>query len=268
MGFISNINSLVILTWFLLLFSACKSGSKSTMQKIIDNQLVIKPADSIILKQKKGIDFFAKGNEPANWSIEIDFDKMVYFNSADGISLQILPSFGNKLITPEVEKYYTSTDLGQLEIRIFNTTCNSTGNKAEFLKKTEISLQNKIYTGCGKYLYNHQLNDTWVLESVNNEKQINADYKKGLPWIELDLLNKNMKGSDGCNKLNSAIELKGNRIKFSEITGTRMTCNNMKTAKIFSQLLSNKLVDYYLENDKLVLYLEDDSKITFKRKEF
>lgn len=260
--------SVIIISSFILFFSACKSGSKATMQKIINNQLILKPADSIILKQKKGIDFTAIGNVPVNWSIEIDFDKMVYFNSADGNSLQILPSFGNKIITAEVEKYFTSTDLGQIEIRIFNTGCNTTVNGSGYLKKTEISLQNKIYSGCGKYLYNHQLNDIWVLESVNNEKQLASVYQKGLPWIELDLLNKNMKGSDGCNKLNSAIELKGNRIKFSEIISTKMTCNNMKTAKIFSQLLSNKLVDYYLENDKLVLYLEDDSKIIFKRKEF
>ena len=268
MVYTSYKSCVIIISMFTLLLSACKSGSKATMQKIIDNQLILKPSDSIILKQKKGIDFIATGSVPVNWSIEIDFDKMVYFTSADGNSLQILPSFGNKIITAEVEKYTSSTDLGQIEIRIFNTACNSPGEAGEFIKKTEIYLQNKIYSGCGKYLYNHQLNDTWVLESVNNEKQLTADYKKGLPWIELDLLNKNMKGSDGCNKLNSVIELKGNRIKFSEITSTRMTCNNMKTAKIFSQLLSNKLVDYYLENDKLILYLEDDSKIIFKRKEF
>ena len=138
MVYTSYKSCVIIISMFTLLLSACKSGSKATMQKIIDNQLILKPSDSIILKQKKGIDFIATGSVPVNWSIEIDFDKMVYFTSADGNSLQILPSFGNKIITAEVEKYTSSTDLGQIEIRIFNTACNSPGEAGEFIKKTEI----------------------------------------------------------------------------------------------------------------------------------
>ena len=43
--------------------------------------------------------------------------------------------------------------------------------------------------------------------------------------------------------------------------------SNKKVEMIFAEMLSNKLVDYYLENGKLILYLEDDSKLFFKRKD-
>ena len=244
----------------------CSSSSKSTIKKIVNNQLLLKPADSIILKQSKGIDFMASGNTPVNWVVEIDFDKMVYFNAADGNSLQVLPSFGNKVLQAEFEKYVTTTGQGQLEIIIYNNACDATSKPGEYIRKTEINFGNKKYTGCGNYLFTNRLNDIWVLEAVNNEMQYANNFQKGLPWIDLDLISNKMNGSDGCNKFNAQIEIQGNRIKFSGFISTKMACNNAKVEKIFSQYLSDKLVDYYLEKDKLVFYLEDDSKMTFKRK--
>lgn len=256
----------IIFAVFISAISGCSNASKSTMKKIIDNQLLLKPADSIIQKQTKGIDFIASGNIPVNWSIEIDFDKMVYFDATDGNSLQVLPSFGNKVLNPEYEKYKTATGRGPLEIIIYNNACNVNAKPGEFIRKTEIIYESKTYTGCGKYLFTNRLNDIWVLETVNNEMQYPGNFQKGLPWIDLDLLSNKLNGSDGCNKVSSQVEIKGNRIKFSRFAYTKMSCNNAAVEKIFTQYLSDKLVDYYLENDKLVFYLEDDSKMTFKRK--
>ena len=250
---------------FVFSFYSCKTGSKTSVQKIVAAQRSIMPADSIIQKQKRGIDLIATGNYPVTWSLEIDFDEMVYFRSADGNTLNVLPSFSKKEITAETEMYSTETDAGQLTINIFNGACSGAGE--QFNKKVEVKLKNKLYTGCGKYLYDQQLNDIWVLETVNNVKQVPAAFSKGLPSLEFNLLTNKMVGSDGCNNISSAIEIKGNRINFSPFTSTRMACNNNKVEKIFSEMLSAKLVDYYMENNKLVLYLQDDSKIIFKRKE-
>jgi len=248
-------------------FAACHTSSKTSMQQIITTQRAIMPADSLVKKLKKGIDFIASGNDPAAWSLEIDFDKMVYFNAADGNTFNILSSFSKKENTAEAETYIAQTDLGQVTIRIFNSPCNNTGNTTIFTKKTEVLLKNKRYTGCGKYLFDQQLNDIWVLEKINNEQQSAAAFQKGLPSLEFNLLSGRMTGSDGCNAISSTIEIKGNRIGFSAFSGTKMACNNNQAQNIFAEKLSNKHVNYYMENNRLVLYLEDDSKISFKRKD-
>ena len=247
------------------LFSSCKTGSKTTVEKIIATQRSIMPADSIIQKQKRGIDLFAIGNAPAAWSLEIDFDKMVSFRSSDGTTLDVLSNFHKKEIAKERETYLLQTDLGPVTIQVFTEPCTGTGE--QFSKKAEVNIKDKRYTGCGKYLFDHRLNDSWVLESINNIPQPASNFAKGLPRMEFNLQTNKMTGSDGCNNISSNIEVKGNRIQFSPFISTKMACNNNKVEKIFAEMLSNTLVDYYLENGKLILYLGDDSKLNFKRKD-
>ncbi len=246
------------------LFTACKTGSKTTVEKILTTQRNIMPPDSIIQKQKKGIDLYATGNFAAYWTLELDFDNLISFRSADGISLDVLPNFEKREFSSGSEKYIIQTNLGAMMIDIYNSSC--AGKDEKFGKKVDVTVNNKIYTGCGKYLFDHRINDIWVLEYINNETQHADDFQRGLPILEFNLQENNMTGSDGCNNISSTIEMKGNRIKFSPFMSTKMACNNNKAGKIFNELLSNKLVDYYLQNNKLILYLEDDSKLYFKRK--
>jgi len=257
---------LLILLSCISLLAACKTGSKTSIQKIIATQRAIMPADSIIQKQKKGIDLIATGDDPATWVLELDFDKSVSFRSADGNTLNILPAFNKKEITAEFELYSTRTDLGELSIKLFNSSCNGNGNTNQQNRKVEVSLKNILYTGCGKYLYDHQLNDVWILETVNNVKQVPSDFNKGLPYLEFNLQANQMTGSDGCRNINAGIEVRGNRIKFAPFAVSKITCSN-KVEKIFTEMLSDKLVDYYMQDGKLFLYLSDDSKISFKRKD-
>jgi heat shock protein HslJ len=248
------------------LFTACRTGSKTTVEKILTTQRNIMPPDSIIQKQKNGIDLYATGDFVAYWTLEIDFDNKISFRSADGTSLDVLPNFEKKEISSGSEKYIIQTNFGAMKIDIYNSSCS--GKVEQFGKKVDVTLKNKTYTGCGKYLFDHRINDIWELESINNETQKAADFQRGLPILEFNLQENNVNGSDGCNKISSTIEMKGNRIKFSPFSSTKMACNKNKAEKIFNELLSNKLVDYYLENNKLIMYLEDDSKLYFIRKNF
>ena len=257
----------LIILLFGIGFSACKTGSKATIKNIVATQRNIMPADSIIQKQKKGIDLFAVGNDPVTWSLEVDFDKMISFRSLDGSKLDVLPAFDKKEVSPEKETYLLQTDLGPVIIQVFTEPCMNLGTPESFTKKVEVTIKNKHYSGCGKYLFDHQLNDIWVLESIGNINQSAADFAKGLPRLEFNLQTNKMTGSDGCNSIGSNIEIKGDRIKFSPFISTKMACTNNKAEKIFTEMLGNKLVDYYLENGKLILYLGDDSKLIFKRKD-
>lgn len=252
--------------YLLALVSACSTGSKTNMEKIISAQRAILQADSIIQKQKKGIDFLATGSNPVPWSLEVDFDKMAYFSASDGTKLGILASFKDRVLSPELEIYRTQTDQGLLEIKIRNVQCTNTSNASTSNKTAEVTINQTRYTGCGNYLYDHRLNDVWELEQVNNIVQQPGDYSRGLPVIEFNLQTNIMNGNDGCNNMRSSIEVKGKRIKFAPIIFTRIACKNVTMTKIADDFLSDKLVDYYFENNKLVFYLSDDSRIIFRRK--
>lgn len=260
--------SLTILMVATLLFYSCKTSSKASIEKVITAQRAIMPADSIIQKQKRGIDIIATGNDPVAWILEIDFDNMLSFKSADGNTLNILSAFSKKEITADFELYSTLTDLGDLVIKLYNEPCNGISGTNQLNRKASVYLKNKTYTGCGKYLYDHQLNDVWILENINNEKQTASDFAKGLPRLEFNLQTNKMNGSDGCNTINAGIEIKGSRIKFTAFSGTKMACKNNQVEKIFNEFLSNRSVDYYMKDGLLFLYLADDSRISFKRKEF
>ena len=80
------------------------------------------------LKQKNGIDLFAVGNNPAAWSLEIDFDKMVSFRSADGNRLNVLAAFDKKEISALIETYRLQTDQGTVIIQVFNEPCSVSGS--------------------------------------------------------------------------------------------------------------------------------------------
>ena len=275
---VNPINSLLLSQYFymkgfiavfillLSLFASCKTGSKNSVEKIMIAQRNIMPSDSIIQKQKKGIDVFASGDIPSSWSLEIDFDKLVSFSSADGIKIKVLPNFSKKEITEKAEIYYLQTDPGPMTIELFTTPCSGKGEA--YNKTVNVTIGKITYTGCGKYLYDHQLNDIWVMESINNIPQPSSSFSKGSPTMQFNLESNKMTGSDGCNNISSDIEIKGDRIKFSTFSSTKMACNNNISEKVFSGMISNKLVNYYMANGKLVLYLEDDSKVAFKRKSF
>ncbi len=262
MGRFLSITVILLISLF-----SCKTGSKSTIEKIIKAQQNIMPADSNILKQKNGVDYYAKGNIPVIWTLEIDYNKTVNFTAADGNQLRVLPSFDEKEITATYESYRLTTDLGPVYIQIFHSNCDGAISVGLNDKKTTIRIKDKTYSGCGNYLYDQNLNDIWELESINNNLQSASQYSKGLPVLAFDLQKNKMTGSDGCNNISSSIEIKGSRIQFSSFTGTKMACKNKDAEKIFAEKLSAKLVSYYMENGKLILYLIDDSKLRFKRKD-
>jgi heat shock protein HslJ/uncharacterized membrane protein len=262
-----SMNGIIAVSFFCIFsFVACRPASKTTVATILATQHAIMPSDSMIQKQKKGIDLFATGTVPVSWSLEIDFDKQIVFNTGDGNSFNVLPAFENKEITGNSEIYSFRTDPGPVTIQVFNSSCAVLGSSEQYNKKVEVRTKNKLYTGCGKYLFDHRLNDSWILDMVNNIKQSPSDFTKGLPTLQFDLQKNKMSGSDGCNTISSNIEIQGNRIKFGSFISTKMACNNNKVENIFSGMLSDKLVDYYEENGRLILYLIDDSKLIFIRK--
>lgn len=245
---------------FIICIAGCKTIYKGDPKKSATLRESLTPTDTIIRKQLNGIDFYAEGKTPVAWSVSLDFDKGFIFKTA-AQNLIAAPVKSSRDAMIKADTYSSKTDAGMMNVIAYDETC--AGNtKTTISRKVEVRIGDKLYSGCGKYLFDFLLNDIWELELIDSKELASSDYKKQSPRLEFDLEKNKMIGYDGCNNINADISIQGNHITFSTFSGTGSNCS---TQKLFSDFLSNRTVDYYIKDDKLVLYLINDSKLTFKK---
>ncbi|MEO7048379.1 MAG: META domain-containing protein [Ferruginibacter sp.] len=240
-------------------FFACNT-TKQTSQKNIDiAKYSSKLSDSLSLKQAAGIDFSATGTNPVNWQLDVDFDKNIVFKADDGMQLTTT-AIGASTTSGSTTTYNANTPNGMMKMIVDEEACSTQNSK-----KTTVLLNEKQYTGCGKYLYDYRINDSWVLESAGGKMLSAADFSKGLPQILFSIAENKLTGSDGCNSISMPFELLGNRVKFGALSSSKKSCKNNTVALIFQNKLSNSVASYYFTNGEFYLYLIDDSILTFRK---
>ncbi len=245
---------------FIICIAGCKTIYKADPKKSAVVRESLTPTDTIIRKQLNGVDFYAEGNIPVAWNLSLDFDKGFIFKTSEQ-NLIAGPVKSERETAIKADIYSTKTDAGMMKVIAYDDVC--AGNtKTNISKKVEVRIDDKLYSGCGKYLFDFLLNDIWELELIDSKELTSSNYKKQLPKLEFDLEKNKMLGYDGCNNITADISVQGNHITFSPFSNTGSNCF---TQKIFSDFLSNHTVDYYIKDDKLVLYLINDSKLTFKK---
>ena len=221
--------------------------------------------ESLLQKQLNGIDFFAKGNVPVSWTLEMEFGKIIRFKPLDDAPINSSSVNPVELPQQKASSYTTKTTNGQMKIIIYREGCSDELTGEKFKNKVEVMVNDKRYTGCGQYLFDAALNGKWILEKINNRTLQPADFAKGLPQIELDLSANQLSGHDGCNSINAGFEVMGSKIKFTQFTSTKMACPGNKIENQFTHLINNQLIDYYFKDGQLFFYLPDDSIIVFKK---
>lgn len=251
-----------LLAYFLLACLVSCQTTATISQKNIDiAKYSSKLPDSLSALEAAGIDFYANGNNPVEWQLKANFDKNIYFKSGDGIEFNTT-AIGAEMPSATALTYNVNTPMGFMKITIENENCTTQGSK-----KTTVLLQEKEYTGCGKYLYDYHINDYWILESFGSQQANASDFKKGLPYLLFNPTEKKITGNDGCNNFSMPFELQGKRIKFGQITGAEKSCKNNSVALLFKNKLSQHFAGYYFKNERLYLYLIDDSILIFKKRD-
>ena len=216
------------------------------------------------LMQEKGIDFFAEGSVPVNWNLQMNYDDTVRFIADDGISIRYAYNQLKKDNKAERSIFSARASGGEFTIVVTEKICTVPVQKEVFSKQVKVTFNTSSYSGCGKYLSNNLLNNKWLLEKIGNIMLKSEEYNR-IPVIQFDLAKGTVTGNDGCNSISGKMEVQGNRIKFSKLLSTKMACSKKSENKIFSEQISNKLVDYYFKADKLYLYLPDDNLMVFKK---
>lgn len=217
----------------------------------------------------KGVDFIARGNEP-NWKMEIDLEKFIEFATMDDIKVSTPAVQGIKAQDSDVTLYRAKSDDGELVITIIKDNCQDNMSGEEFTYKVHIEAKNtadenyKTFDGCGKFLSDQRLYDTWVMQEMTGFNLKREKLDKGSPQFEFNLNESSFGGHAGCNDLSGDITVVGNKVTFGNMMGTLMSCKNMKLEKAIIKALNQKTITYSIDNSKLTL-ISGKTKMVFKK---
>jgi heat shock protein HslJ/uncharacterized membrane protein len=222
-------------------------------------------------KMNEGIDFYAAGSEPS-WSLDIDFDKYMRFQSLTELSeLNTPPGREAKAQDADVTSYRARTEGGMLIVTIFKGPCKDTLSGETFPLKVRVDAKYTAdadymqFEGCGRYVVDYRLNDIWVLTTFNQQPLKGDDFAKGLPVVEFHLTGHRVSGSTGCNRISGGFETKGKTITFGQMATTRMACPNMAFEQDFLTALTGKKLTYTIGEGNLLLTDGEDIVMEFKK---
>ena len=244
--------------------AACKAPQKNaavTPAAIAEKNKEATEANAML---QKGTDFYAVGNTPANWSLEMNYNDTIRFAAEDGLALKFAFNQMKKETVAGHNLFSVNTRGGNAGIDITDGTCTVSTIRKVFNKLVSFTFNGKTYTGCGNFLADNNLNNKWLLNKIDNTFIQPGDYNR-VPTLQFDLEKQTVNGNDGCNTIGGKIEVQGNRIKFSAMISTKMACMKKNIESIISTQVSDKFVNYYFKNGKLYLYLPDDSLLVFKK---
>ena len=188
-----------------------------------------------------------------------------------GFELIVPSGEGKKAMDADVIRYSAQTEKGILTVQIAKQECinDMSGQKSAYGTTIDTKYQTDMdytrYKGCGRYLSDYRLHDIWVLDSINNNKILAADFTKGIPQLEFNLTDNKIMGHTGCNNLNGSIEVKGKKIQIGMLVTTRMACKNMDFESAYLRALTNKIIAYEIRPGKLYLNTGADSIFVYRK---
>jgi len=210
-------------------------------------------------KFQEGIDFYAFGNEPS-WSLDMDFEKVIRFKNLDGLDFNAPAVEPVKAMDANVSRYRTVTESGELIVQLNDTECTDSmsGKKFDYSVSVDFKASNEIdfktYKGCGNYIPDYRLHNIWAIIEVDGIKVNPADFKKDAPRMEINLTDKMVFGTDGCNTFRGSAKVEKDYIQFGPLASTMMACaDNLEISSKIGKILSSKSLTFKMENN-LVFY--------------
>ncbi len=219
------------------------------------NKQTTSAADVYINQKEKfdaGVDFTASGNEPF-WSVEIDSNQLISFKTPAGIAIKTAAVTPIRLMDVAASSYRMQTQNGLLNVVIYDKPCVNDMSGDTLPKMVEVSLDEKRYSGCGRFLADYRLHDIWVLKSINDKAIDGKSLQKGAPILEIYLAEGRVAGHSGCNGFGGPLQVKGRTISFPRLTGTMMACDDGGFETRYLADLSPKEMKYKVDNGILTL---------------
>ncbi|MFT3981356.1 MAG: META domain-containing protein [Ferruginibacter sp.] len=254
-------NKVLLIVSIILTGFSCATANKTQQKNATQASAV---AGGNEQKLQAGIDFTAKGTQPASWTLEIDLDKAIRLKSIDGTNI-VASSVSPTENADQSIQFETSTQFGNMRIIIYHESCTDALSKESYGKKVVITVNGKTYEGCGSFLSDAAINATWILQEIKNKKTDKSDYAKGLPELTFNITESKLSGHDGCNKIFGDAEVWGSFIRFHVIGSTKMACPGKSSSSLPADI-SDKTLSYVIKSGELYLSMPNDGVAIFKKK--
>ncbi|HKL03237.1 MAG TPA: META domain-containing protein, partial [Cryomorphaceae bacterium] len=177
-----------------------------------------------------GIDFYAIGNEPS-WNLDFDVDEYMHFQAPGKIEMHHPATVGEE--KGNTMRYTSKTEMGKMEVVLKMEKCMDSMSGETFDYSVEVTVttgvdESSTYKGCGTFLRDFRLHDTWVLEVLEGDTLKPQNFDGDLPQMEIFVEEGRIAGNDGCNDFSGEAETRGNTLRIGQLQQTRKMCENME----------------------------------------
>jgi heat shock protein HslJ len=243
-----------------LLIGSCKSTfngntSNDTLQQKTS-------ADYLIRSWNNGVEFVAHDKD-SSWTLDLDFDNTFVFKTnkstykAKAVVAKYAPD-------SSLYAFEANTTEGKINITVYP---HASTYKLEygFFHRVEIQLSNNntTYNGVGRYIPDPNLNNIWVLDSLDGFKFEKDSFLSQQPQIEFHNHESRIIGNDGCNQINGLYEAKKNKLETHKMMSTLMYCPSPFLDDI-QYILNHKNLTYKFQNGRLYLITDKGRRLIFK----
>jgi heat shock protein HslJ/uncharacterized membrane protein len=212
--------------------------------------------------QEAGVDFLATGNEPF-WSLHIDFGGQLRFTTLEGDTLLADLPEPNR----EKPKGQVQFEASSLVATVEATPCQDDMSGARLSHRVAVTFKGITYTGCGRYLFGAAaLDHNWTLSALAGAPVPAPQLPLGLPTLHLQVLEQQVQGFTGCNRLTGRVLIDRDRIRFFPLATTRMACLGQDLEQPFLEALQ-QTNRYRVEGNHLLLLQDQTELLRFIRQD-
>jgi len=146
--------------------------------------------------------------------------------------------------------------------------CNQSGDKeqqaAEDPNATS-TLEGLIAPSDPVQTSSNNLQDIWVLDSIDKKAPDSNYFAHGTPYFDLNLEKNTISGHTGCNGLNGKLKVNGQKLVFDSLVVSKEVCSDKGFEKKLLSGFRSGNTRYQILNDKLYLNVGAASEFIFRR---
>jgi heat shock protein HslJ len=142
--------------------------------------------------------------------------------------------------------------------------CNQSGDKEQQNTTSTNTAETPLIIPDNPTQTSTNLQDIWVLDSINNKAPDSNYFAHGTPVFDLNLEKKTVSGHTGCNGLNGKLKVDGQKLLFDSLVVSKEICKDKGFEKKLLKAF-NSDVTYKILNDKLYMDIEPGTIYIFRR---
>ena len=148
-------------------------------------------------------------------------------------------------------------------ICICTAACNQAENKDQQTATSTNTAESSL-TITNNAAPSANLQDIWVLDSINHKAPDSNYFAHGTPVFDLNPEKKTVSGHTGCNGLNGKLKVEGEKLIFDSLVVSKEICKDKGFEKKLLKAFNGGVI-YKISNDKLYMNIAAGTIYIFRR---